>query len=200
MQPIEGRSLMGIFRSGRSGQVDPERDHVLVGKERHDMGRPNDVGYPIRGILTDQWLFLVNFEPDRWPGGNPETGYLNTDGSPTKTEILQMRRTGADSRYWELGFGKRPREELYEVARDMHCVDNLAAEPEQAGRKRRLRRRLFDALEAQDDPRMRGEGHLFDEYPYSDESSRGFYGRYMRGEKLNAGWVEPTDFETEPLE
>jgi arylsulfatase A-like enzyme len=200
MQPIEGRSLLGIFRSGRSGQVEPERDHVLVGKERHDMGRPNDVGYPIRGILTDQWLFLVNFEPDRWPGGNPETGYLNTDGSPTKTEILQMRRTGADSRYWELGFGKRPREELYEVARDVHCVDNLAAEPEQAGRKRRLRRRLFDALEAQDDPRMRGEGHIFDEYLYSDKSSRGFYGRYMRGEKLNAGWVEPTDFETEPLE
>ena len=47
---------------------------------------------------------------------------------------------------------------------------------------------------------MRGEGHLFDEYPYSDESSRGFYRRYMRGEALNAGWVEPTDFETEPLE
>ncbi|MCG6927441.1 MAG: sulfatase [Acidobacteria bacterium] len=200
MKPIEGRSLTSIFRSGRSGQVDPERDHVLVGKERHDVGRPNDVGYPIRGILTDRWLFLVNFEPDRWPAGNPETGYLNTDGSPTKTEILQMRRRGADTRYWELAFGKRPREELYDLQQDPPCVDNLAAEPAQAGRRRQLRERLFDALEAQGDPRMKGEGSLFDEYLYADESSRGFYDRYMRGESPNAGWVEPTDFEPEPLE
>jgi N-sulfoglucosamine sulfohydrolase len=200
MEPLEGRSLMDILQSGRSGQVDPKRDHVLVGKERHDMGRPNDVGYPIRGILTDRWLLLVNFEPERWPGGNPETGYLNTDGGPTKTEILQMRRRGEDPRYWELAFGKRPLEELYDLGRDPACVTNLAPEPEQAGRKLRLRQRLFDALEAQGDPRMRGEGHIFDEYLYSDESSRGFYDRYMRGEPVNAGWVEPTDFEKEPIE
>ncbi len=86
MLPIEGQSLLDILRSRGSGQIDPKRDHVLVGKERHDVGRPNDQGYPIRGIVTDSWLFLVNFEPDRWPAGNPETGYLNTDGSPTKTD------------------------------------------------------------------------------------------------------------------
>jgi N-sulfoglucosamine sulfohydrolase len=142
----------------------------------------------------------VNFEPDRWPAGNPETGYLNTDGSPTKTEILQMRRRGADTRYWELAFGRRPREELYDLQQDAPCVDNLAAEPAQAGRRRQLRERLFDALEAQGDPRMKGQGSLFDEYLYADESSRGFYDRYMRGESPNAGWVEPTDFEPEPLE
>jgi arylsulfatase A-like enzyme len=200
MLPIEGRSLVDIFASGRSGRVDPRRDHVLVGKERHDMGRPNDVGYPIRGIVTDDWLFLVNFEPDRWPGGNPETGYLNTDGSPTKTAILEMRRRGEDARYWDLAFGKRPREELYDLRQDPDCVTNLAADPAQASRRLQLRGRLLDALESQDDPRMRGEGHLFDEYPYSDKGSRGFYERYMSGETLNAGWVEPTDFETEPVE
>jgi N-sulfoglucosamine sulfohydrolase len=201
MKPIEGRSLVDIFRSGDSGQVDPARDHVLLGKERHDVGRPNDRGYPIRGIVTDQWLFLVNFEPDRWPAGNPETGYLNTDGSPTKTAILQMRRNGEDTRYWELSFGRRPREELYDLAQDPACVENRAGEPEQASRKRQLRDRLFDALEAQGDPRILGQGHVFDEYRYSDETSRGFYERYMRGdESLNAGWVEPSDFEEEPVE
>ncbi len=200
MKPITGRSLTRLFRSRSSGQVDPARDHVLIGKERHDVGRPNDVGYPIRGIVSDGWLFLENFQPERWPAGNPETGYLNTDGSPTKTEILELRRRGEETLYWELSFGKRPREELYDLSRSPHCVTNLAGDPEQAGRKRRLRRMLFDALEAQDDPRMRGEGHVFDEYPYSDESSRHFYERYMRGERLNAGWVEPTDFEKEPVE
>jgi arylsulfatase A-like enzyme len=201
MKPMEGRSFVGILRSDDSGQVDPARDHVLVGKERHDVGRPNDRGYPIRGIVTDGWLFLVNFEPDRWPAGNPETGYLNTDGSPTKTAILQMRRSGEDARLWELSFGRRPREELYDLAQDPDCVENLAANPDQASRKRQLRDRLFDALEAQGDPRILGRGHVFDEYRYSDEKSRGFYERYIRGdESLNAGWVEPSDFEEEPVE
>jgi arylsulfatase A-like enzyme len=200
MLPIEGQSLLDILRSRGSGQIDPKRDHALVGKERHDVGRPNDQGYPIRGIVTDSWLFLVNFEPDRWPAGNPETGYLNTDGSPTKTTILEMRRSGTDTRYWELSFGKRPRGELYHRKSDPACVENLAADPAQAARKRQLRGRLFDALEAQGDPRMLGQGHLFEEYRYSDASGRGFYERFMGGENPRAGWVEPTDFETDPLE
>jgi arylsulfatase A-like enzyme len=198
MQPIAGRSLLDIFRSRGSGQIDPGRDHALVGKERHDVGRPNDQGYPIRGIVTDRWLFLVNFEPDRWPAGNPETGYLNTDGSPTKTTILEMWRGGTDPRFWELSFGKRPREELYDLRQDPACVANLAADPGQAGRKRQLRGWLFDALEAQGDPRMLGQGHLFEEHRYSDTRSRGFYERFMRGERPKAGWVEPTDFEPPP--
>jgi arylsulfatase A-like enzyme len=200
MQPIQGRSLSDLLRTGRGGQVDASRDHVLVGKERHDVGRPNDRGYPIRGIVTDEWLFLINFAPDRWPAGNPETGYLNTDGSPTKTTILEMRRSGAEARYWELSFGKRPREELYHLASDPACVENLASEPDQAGRKRRLRGRLLDALESQGDPRLRGEGHLFDEYPYSDKRGRGFYERFVAGKTPHAGWVELSDFEPEPFE
>jgi len=200
MQAIEGRSFVDLLRSRSSGQIDVARDHALVGKERHDVGRPRDQGYPIRGIVADRWLFLINFEPDRWPAGNPETGYLNTDGSPTKTAILDMRRSGGEARYWELSFGRRPREELYDLVGDPGCVDDLAADPAQAGRKRRLRERLLDALEAQGDPRLRGEGHVFDEYPYSDESGRGFYERFVRGEPLSAGWVEPSDFESEPIE
>ncbi|MGN6547875.1 MAG: hypothetical protein ACTHK7_22760, partial [Aureliella sp.] len=66
----------------RSGQIEPERDHVLIGKERTDVGRPHDWGYPIRGIVTAEYLYLHNYEPSRWPAGNPETGYLDTDGSP----------------------------------------------------------------------------------------------------------------------
>ena len=94
MQPAAGRSLLDILRSPRSGQVDPARDHVLIGKERHDIGRPGDAGYPIRGIVKGNLLYLRNFEPDRWPAGNPETGYLAVDASPTKSEILNLRRSG----------------------------------------------------------------------------------------------------------
>src|SRR6058998_548169 len=64
MQPGAGRSLTDILRSPRS-RVASERDHVLVGKERHDVGRPHDWGYPIRGIIKEETLYLRNYEPDR---------------------------------------------------------------------------------------------------------------------------------------
>ena len=55
--------------------------HIILGKERHDVGRENDKGYPVRSILKNNYFYSINFEPNRWPAGNPETGYLNTDGS-----------------------------------------------------------------------------------------------------------------------
>ena len=117
MQPMTGRSLTDIFSSSSSGQINPLRDHVLIGKERHDVGRPNNWGYPIRGIVKDNFLYLRNFEPDRWPIGNPETGYLNCDASPTKTFILNQRRNG-NPELWNLNFGKRPAEELFNLKLD----------------------------------------------------------------------------------
>ena len=130
MQPTAGRSLTDIFNSTESGQVNPARDHVLIGKERHDIGRPHDRGYPIRGIVKNNMLFLHNFETNRWPAGNPETGYLNTDGSPTKTEILTMRRQGTNTEFWRNSFGKRPADELFDVTTDPQCMTNLAESPQ----------------------------------------------------------------------
>ena len=206
MQPIQGQALTGIFNSGEAGQVNPERDHVLIGKERHDVGRPNDRGYPIRGIVTDDYLYLRNFEPDRWPAGPPQTGYLNTDGSPTKTLILESRKDpviregGQDletERFWDQSFGKRPAEELYRIASDRANVDNLAEDEVYQGLKNRLKEQLFSELKKQEDPRMFGEGRVFDEYTYADSAHRNFYERYMNGEleKTDAGWVSPSDFE-----
>ena len=51
MAASPGRSLTDLFRSEKSGRIDPRRDHVLIGKERHDVGRPRDEGYPIRGMI-----------------------------------------------------------------------------------------------------------------------------------------------------
>ena len=200
MAPITGQSLTDVFYTDQEGQVDPERDHVLIGKERHDVGRPDDQGYPIRGIVKDGFLYLRNFEPSRWPAGNPETGYLNTDGSPTKTVILNGRLDPLRWPYWAWSFGKRPSEELYDVERDPACAVNLAGLPQYAEQKAALEAQLRRELEAQADPRMAGEGHVFDEYIYADERTRDFYRRYMRGEAIQAGWVNETDFEEEPIE
>jgi arylsulfatase A-like enzyme len=198
MQPIQGRSLLELFRSTESGRVVDARDHVLIGKERHDVGRPGDGGYPIRGIVTEDWLYLRNFEPERWPGGNPETGYLNCDGGPTKTAVLRSRQGPATRRFWELSFGRRPAEELYDLADDPDCLRNLADDPAHRERKHQLSERLALELRAQQDPRILGQGEVFDAYPYADERHRGFYERYLAGEQLQAGWVRPSDFEDVP--
>ena len=114
MQPITGKSLFPIFKSEKEGRVEGNRDYVLVGKERHDTGRPNDVGYPIRGIISDEFVYFKNFKPDRWPTGRPETGYLDCDGSPTKTQILDAYQT-ENHHLWELSFGRRTAEEFYDL-------------------------------------------------------------------------------------
>ncbi len=200
MQPISGHSLFEIFSSERSGQVVPSRDHVLVGKERHDIGRPNKGGYPIRGIREGDWLYLQNFATDRWPAGNPETGYLNCDGSPTKTDILNQRRSGQAQTYWNLCFGKRPAVELYNVKADPDCTNNLSGDARHAAKLSALKQRMIEELTEQGDPRMSGNGDQFDQYPYSSPATDRFYERYMAGEKVRAGWVSPGDFEDKPLE
>jgi N-sulfoglucosamine sulfohydrolase len=199
MQPTSGRSLTDILFSNKAGRINPTRDHVLVGKERHDVGRPNDAGYPIRGIHKDDLLYLRNYEIDRWPAGNPETGYLNCDGGVTKTAILQARREGTENRHWQLAFGKRPAEELYDVSKDPDCITNLANDPKYRAALRMLPQQMQRELRAQGDPRMFGKGDLFDRYTYANTEQRNFYERFMRGEKLRASWVNESDFEKEAI-
>jgi arylsulfatase A-like enzyme len=201
MHPAVGRSLTDIFYSIGYGQVNPERDHVLLGKERHDVGRPNDWGYPVRGIIKGDMLYLKNFKPDRWPAGHPVTGYLNTDGSPTKTYVLDHRTTQGMYHFWEWNFGKRPAEELYNIANDPECLHNLADDPSYQLVKQQLKYQLYDKLKQQNDPRVLGRGFLFDSYKYSGDRTRNFYHRYMNGEidEDQAGWVNESDFEDEPL-
>lgn len=199
MQPALGHSFTDILFSSKTGQVNAQRDHVLVGKERHDIGRPNDGGYPIRGLHKNDWLYVRNYETDRWPAGNPETGYLNCDGGATKTVILQARRDGSEKRHWQLAFGKRPTEELYDVKRDPDCLNNLANQPKYKTQKLQLRQQMERELKAQGDPRMFGKGHIFEQYEYANPEQRNFYERFMRGEKLKAGWVNESDFEKEPI-
>ena len=80
-----GRSFVDILASDQDGWSDVRRDHVFTGKERHDVGREGDLGYPVRCIRTGDYLYVRNYEPDRWPAGNPETGYTNVAKTVTST-------------------------------------------------------------------------------------------------------------------
>ena len=195
MAPATGRSLKGMFESTKSGQIDPKRDHVLIGKERHDVGRPNDWGYPIRGIIKHDTLLLRNFETERWPAGNPETGYLNCDGSPTKTLILERHRKDVGDKFWRTCFDQRTTLEMYNIKQDPDCMNNLIGQTDSREIATTLETQMIAELKEQGDPRMFGNGKIFDEYQYAQPSMRYFYNRFMKGEKLNAGWVNKSDFE-----
>ena len=199
MAPSSGISLTDVFRSGQTELIQAGRDHVILGQERHDVGRPHDQGYPIRSIIKDGWLYSRNFTPERWPAGNPETAYLNTDGSPTKTEILTANRAKPMDPHWLLCFGKRAAEELFDLKNDPDCVNNLAAAAEQQARRAAMESQLLAKLKQQDDPRMSGKGEVFDNYPYAG-AERGLYDRYLKGEKVKTPWVNPTDAESAPLD
>lgn len=199
MASTPGISLFDIFQSGNTDAIQPGRDHVILGQERHDVGRPSDQGYPVRSIIKDGWLYSRNFKPDRWPAGNPETGYLNTDGSPTKTEIINANRANPGDPHWLLCFGKRPAEELFNLADDPDCLHNLAEAPEHQERRAALEAQLIATLKEQQDPRIIGNGDVFDNYPYAG-AARGLHDQYLKGERLDTPWVNPTDWEPTPLD
>ncbi len=194
MHSITGESLTDIL-SNKTTKSDNRPNYVLIGKERHDVGRPNDQGYPIRGIFTDTFLYIKNFKTGRWPAGNPETGYLNCDGSPTKSQILYMHRADTASSYWHQSFGKRRDEELYNIKKDPECLHNLAGKDDYKTIKEELNKTLTRKLKAQKDPRITGNGCIFEQYEYANKNDRNFYKRFMNGEDIPAGWVNESDFE-----
>jgi uncharacterized sulfatase len=181
---MTARSFLDILTSGKSGRIDPKRDHILTGKERHVPGQENDMGgYPMRAIRTHDFLYIHNFKPERWPAGYPANyaeptdivvskpkgthyGYSDTDASPTKSYMIKHRDDPKVRKLFELAFGKRPAEELYDLKKDPAQMNNVAGRPEYAEVRKKLTAELMAELKATQDPRVLGKGDIFDEYPY----------------------------------
>jgi N-sulfoglucosamine sulfohydrolase len=177
---MTGQSFLPQLLSDKSGRIESERNYTLLGKERHDVGRDDNglhsVAYPVRAIRNDSFLYSRNLLPHRWPAGDPKYGYKNTDGSPTKSFLTDLEKSNPEYKYFKMSFGKRPKEELYDVLNDPHCVNNLAGNPAYAAIKKRLWEQLESELIAQGDPRILGQGEIFDYYPNSKwERNRELY-------------------------
>jgi len=168
---MTGRSLMNILKSRKSGLVDSARDHVLTGKERHTLAQSeNRGGTPMRAIRTRDFLYINNFKPERWPAGGPTSifgpAYADIDNSPTKEYILEHGDEAEVKRFFELACGKRPADELYDLKKDPHELNNVADDPGYADVLKKLKDRLMKELRDTEDPRALGQGDLFDDYPY----------------------------------
>ena len=81
-------------------------------------------------------------------------------------------------------------------------MNNLAEVPELNSLKKGMKRRMETMLRDQNDPRMFGNGDIFNTYKYSTEKGWNYYERFMAGEFTMADteWVNPSDKEEQPLD
>lgn len=165
---MTGSSLVNLLRSPASGWIE-HRETMLVGKEFHDLGRPNDLGYPVRALRTKDFLYVHNFQPDRWPVGNPETDFGNCDPGPTKEIVKAL-----GGYFYELNFGKRPAEELYDLRRDPLGMNNVANDFFYTKTVDAMRTKLMAMLVEEKDPRALGEAAVFDTYKYVGDRNKSY--------------------------
>lgn len=146
------------------------REETYFGREKHDLGREDDLGYPVRCIRNSRFLFIRNFMPERWPAGNPETGYTNCDTSPTKRIVLEMHERG-DNYFYDLAFAKRPARELYDIISDSECLFNLADDPVYTKISTEMEEQLMKKLHETKDPRICIDPDYFDKFEYTGDDS-----------------------------
>ncbi len=158
---MTGHSLVGMLLNDPG---EPRQgDFVVTAFEKHTHCRPNELGFPRRAIHTEEWTYILNYEPERYPMGNYDIRIPNwdilgeTDPGPLKEYYKENRLNPEFRPYYELAFGKVDREELYNHREDPDMVHNLADHPEYQEIKQRLRGWLESYLVQNKDPRAEGK-------------------------------------------
>ena len=160
-------------------------------RERHiRSARTDNLPYPQRAIRTKDFLYIRNFSPERWPMGtslgygrsngslpdyeqlrdNTFSAFSDMDASPTKAWIAHNCRTPGLQKYFDVAFGRRPAEELYDMRTDPDQVTSLADNPAYDSARIELAGRLMEVLVATGDPRVTGTGRTYDQAPFARES------------------------------
>ncbi|MEN8774783.1 MAG: sulfatase [Akkermansiaceae bacterium] len=179
---MHGENLLPALTSGDHSSL---RSWALIGRETHvESARDRQLPYSIRSIRTADHLYIINFTPDRAPmgdllelkkgpltfdelAGKTRLTYADLDAGPTKAWMVLNRDNPEFKFHWELGFGARPAEELYELKSDPHQIKNLARDQKHEEVKVKLRAQLMAELKEYNDPRLNGD--QFDYLPYCKE-------------------------------
>ncbi len=161
---MSGKSFLPLLTSDQEGLIEDHRNDVTFGRERHSHARYDNWGYPSRAIRMQDFLYIWNAKPDRWPAGQPDH-YYDIDGAPTKSFMQEHKDDPEIKPLFELAFGKRPEEELYKVTEDPGCMNNLAQESDYQTIKEELKEQLMLVLKEQKDPRVTDNGDIFESYP-----------------------------------
>ena len=185
-EAMTARSLVPLLDSDKSGQIDPARTVVFTGRERHvEDARDGFLPYPQRAIRTPDFLYIVNFHPERYPLGDPyrlDSGQPPTekqiteetrvtlpdeDAGPTKAWLVGVRSDPQWRSHFEWVYGKRQREELYDLRKDPQQTKNVATDPAYDSQRADLEKRLITELTSTGDPRVKDDGKFFETPPMS---------------------------------
>ncbi|MBK1878575.1 sulfatase family protein [Pelagicoccus mobilis] len=112
-----------------------EREFVISARDRCDFTIDQ-----IRTVRTDTYRYIRNYFPERTLS-QPQY----RDKSKVVLDMRRLHAAGALTDYQEEHwFGLRPEEELYDIEKDPHQVNNLAKSPEFAAQLERHRKILED--------------------------------------------------------
>ncbi len=183
-QSMTGRSLIPLLAASDSGGNKPNRDAVFFGRERHvDSARADYAPYPQRAIRTQDYLYIINFHPERYPLGDPyrldtETPptvkqltedtfvtFPDDDAGPAKAWLVSHRNNPQWKPLFDHTYARRPREELYDLESDPHQMTNVASLPKYEEIRKTLETRLLDELKSTHDPRMIENGKFYETPP-----------------------------------
>jgi uncharacterized sulfatase len=179
-----GQNLLPALQDG--GTDAALRGWALIGREVHVAeARTARLPYPVRALRTADFLYVKNFKPERWPMGDPlgvntnaapsfeqvlqntRITFADIDASPTKAWLVEHRNEKHLEKFIDFAWSKRPAEELYDVRKDSHQLNNLAGDPAYTTVLKKLRDQLMSELKANNDPRLLDDA--FDRPPYRVE-------------------------------
>jgi len=189
MMPIFGKSIVNILKSEKSGIVDETRKYVFAGRERHSSSRWNNLGYPVRAIRSERYLFIWNMLPDLWPAGDPQAlkpgtqellpmygidengkhhsnwAFADVDAGPSKSFLIEHHSEQNMQYYFDLAYAKRPMYQLYDIMEDPFCLTNLSGNPDFMKIEQEMKTELMNELQRSGDPRVVGpDKEIFESY------------------------------------
>ena len=195
-------SILPLLTSESEGRQDDDHEYVIFGRERHvAYARSGGLPYPSRAIRTRDFLYIRNFAPDRWPIGDPNgmedpalvdaeeitrilssasnravrSPFPDIDDGPTKHWMLVNRGVDEVRAKFDLAFGKRPSEELYDLRVDPYYMRNIAEDPSYSGTRNTLSAKLLEILENHNDPRLTDVDCRFEESPFAGPIAAEWY-------------------------
>ena len=143
--------------------------------------------HPPQGYLGKQnysetlSYYIINFKPDRFPLGDPKNlkdesktptlerltnntfcTLADEDAGPTKAWIVTNRNRPDVKPFFNNAYGKRPKEELYDLKADPYQLTNVASHRDYSNVKKTLKDKLLSTLTETKDPRMVNDGEYFE--------------------------------------
>ncbi|ADY53944.1 sulfatase [Pseudopedobacter saltans DSM 12145] len=176
-----GTSLLPLLK----GVKHHPQKMVFAGRERHSFSRFENKGYPMRCIRTENYLLIHNYEPERWPAGDPteikngklakaHQAYYDIDDAPSKEYLLENYKDPAVEKYFKSATSKRPEFELFDIRNDEDCMTNLASEKRYTKILYEMKKMLNNKLQETKDIRIGAYAEVWETYPRLEGKSRVF--------------------------